>query len=299
MPLLAIGELGYAGYPAGVVLDRPAIDLGDLQLGRVDDYGGQWNITAFTGRGSAPSAVEASQRTAGHGSWIGGRWWAAKPYSIDVAYEGATPEDRFAAEARLLDAAGLEDTDLVVHEEVPRRTSVVLNGEVVIDPVNACAFTAQVPLLAADPFRYALEPYTDDTGLPSQTGGLEWPAAWPAIWDAVTISGVLAVTNDGTQVSYPLVRVYGPLPDFTLSNPDTGDWLTVDLGADGESLADGEWLEVDMARQRVMLLGQSSRRRALRGAFFGLPPGPSAVMFGSSLTNGTAFVEIEGYSAWI
>lgn len=286
------------GYRAGQVLGEWPIDLGELRLDRVDEDGGQWNVTAFTGKGSAPAAVETSPRVNAHGSWVGGRWWAAKPYTIDIAYEGETPRDRWAAEHRLLAAAGVEDTPLVMWEETPRQTLVVLNGEVNIDPVNVYAFTAQVPLLAADPFRYAVEPYTDFTGLPQQTGGLGWPVTFPAHWDAISSSGQLWVSNAGNETSFPVFRAYGPLADFSLSHPASGALLTVDLGADGEELAEGEWLEVDMRRRRVMLLGQSSRRRAVRGDFFGLPPGDSAMLFGSSAFNETAFVTVEGYSTW-
>ena len=96
-----------------------------------------------------------------------------------------------------------------------------------------------------------------------------------------------------------MFRVYGPLDDFTLSLPATGDLIAVDLAADGETLGEGEWIEIDMKRQRVMLLGQASRRRSVRGSFFGLPPGQASVLFGSSAYNETAFAEVTGYSDWI
>ena len=299
-PPLEEGELGYLGYEAGVILGPWPIDLGDLRLDRIDEYGGAWNVTAFTGRGSSSPEIAVSQRPTGHGAWVGDRWWAAKTYTIDGAFEGEGPADRFYAEQRLLGAVPLEGADMILWEETARQTWVIPGGEVVIDAANTYAFTFQIPLLAPDPFRYGLEPFEAWTGLPMQTGGLTWPATWPATWDGVVSSGTLTVENEGNFTSYPTFRVYGPLPDLLLSLPSTGEQLGVDLAADGESLAEGEWLEIDMRRQSVKLMGTASRRRSVRGTFFGLPPGLHGVLFTSTAEfNDTAHAELVGFSTWV
>lgn len=289
---LAPGELGFAGYAAGTVLGVWPIDLDDLRLDRVDDFGGMWNVTEFAGRGSPPTAIDVQQRTRADGAWIGGRYWAAKPYTISGAYEGASELDRFAAEQRLLQTIGVRDVLMTMHEEIDRQTSVVLNGEIAIDAVNPFAFTFQLPLLAPDPFRYGTTLHELSTGLPMQSGGATWPTEWPQAWTGTSSSGTLAVTNAGTQDAYPTFRVFGPLDDFVLSQPETGRALRVDLAASDAELLDGEWLDVDMARQRVMLFGTSSRRYAARGDFFSLPAGQSTVAFSSSTYNATARVEM-------
>lgn len=289
---LAPGELGYAGYPAGTVLGEWPVDLDDLQLDRVDEYGGLWSVTEFGGRGSPPTAIEVTQRVRGHGAWIGGRYWQAKPYTISGAYEGADELARFAAEQRLLQTVGMRDVRMVMHEETDRETTVVLNGELVIDPVNAYAFTFQIELIAADPFRYSTETVELTTGLPLQSGGLTWPAVWPAAWGGTSSSGALVAYNAGTADAYPVVVVHGPLDDFVLSNPETGELLSVDLLGAGVPLLAGEWIEVDMRRERVALLGTATRRFAARGDFFSLPPGNSTVLFGSSSYNATAHADM-------
>lgn len=291
---LAPGEAGFAGYPQGTVLGPWPMTLGSLELDRVDEYGGMWNVTAFSGRGSPPTALEASQRTRADGAWVGGRFWAAKPYTLDIAYEGPDELARFAAEQRLLASATTRDTLLVFHEEEERQTTVVLNGELSIDAINTDAFTAQVPLLAPDPFRYSTTLTALSTGLPAQTGGLDWPAAWPAAWPGMSSSGVLAANNTGTATAWPTVRVFGPVPDFVLSQPETGAVLQVGL-----ALAAGEWVDVDMGRERVMLLGTASRRYAARGNFFGLPPGLSSVAFSSSVYDSAARAELSYRMTWI
>lgn len=290
-PPLAPGELGWAGYPAGVVLDEWPIDIGELRLGRVDEFGGLWNITAFAGHGSAPTDVQATQRTTGHGAWIGDRWYAAKPYTIDVGYEGGARADRDFAEARLLSAVQPDGTAMVVHKETPYRTDVLLNGELSIDPANTYAFTAQIPLLAPDPFRYAVEPFEAFTLLPTQIGGATWPKTWPATWDAVVVGGTMTLVNSGNREAFPTFKAYGPLPDFSLTLVETGERFAVDFADSGGGLDEGEWVEVDMRRRRVMLLGQTSLRRAVTGTFFSIQPGTSTVAFGSTSYNATAFVE--------
>jgi hypothetical protein len=294
---LAPGEVGYAGYEAGTVLGVWPIDLDDLQLDRVDEYGGLWNVTEFQGRGSPPTSIDFTQRTRGHGAWVGGRYWAAKPYTISGAYEGGSELDRFAAEQRLLQTISTRDVLMTMHEEIDRQTTVVLNGEITIDAVNPFAFTFQLPLIAADPFRYSTTLHELSTGLPKQTGGLVFPAVWPAAWTGVSSSGALSVLNDGTMTAYPTIRVFGPLVDFTLSQPETGLVLRVDLSA--YPLLAGEWIDVDMSRERVMLLGTASRRWLARGDFFGLPPGESTVLFGSSTFDSAARIDLSFRTTWI
>lgn len=296
---LAPGELGFAGYPAGTVLGEWPIDLDNLGLDRVDEYGGLWSVTEFAGRGSPPSSVEVTQRVRGHGAWIGGRYWQAKPYTISGAYEGADELARFAAEQRLLQTVGLGDVRMVMHEETDRETTVVLNGELAIDPVNAYAFTFQLELLAPDPFRYATEAVTVSTGLPSQSGGATWPKTWPAVWSGVSATGALLAHNGGTADAYPVFVVYGPLDDIVLSQPATGRVITIDLAAAGQPLLAGEWLEVDMRRERVTLQGTQTRRYAMRGEFFSLPPGDSTVLFSSSTFNPTARAEMTYRSTYL
>ena len=297
-PPLLEGELGYFGYESGVILGPWPIDLGDLRLDRIDEYGGPWNVTAFTGRGSSTPEIAVSQRPTGHGAWVGDRWWAAKTYTIDGAFEGENPADRFYAEQRLIGAVPLEGTDMILWEETPRKTFVIPAGEVVIDAVNQYAFTFQLQVQAPDPFRYSLEPFEAWTGLPQQSGGLTWATTWPAVWDGAQTSGTLSVENEGNFTAYPTYRVYGPLDDLLLSLPTTGEQLGVDLAADGESLSEGEWLEIDMRRQSVKLMGTASRRRSVRGQFFGLPPGLHGVLFTSTTYNPTAHAELVGFSTW-
>lgn len=276
-------------YPAGTVLGPWPMDLGGLGLDQVDGQGGQWSVTEFQGKGGPPQAIEVNQRETGHGAWVGGRFWAAKPYSITGSYTGDSEAQRWAAEQRLLAACPLAGTSLVMQEEVARQTWVIPNGEVAIDPVGVYAFTFQVPLVAPDPFRYGTTERTASTGAPAATGGTPWPLTWPATWTGTATSGVLTLENAGNATAYPTFDVYGPLDDFTLVNQATGQALTVDNPA-GQTVADGEHITVDTARRRILLMGTGSRRSWMHGQWFALPPGVTGIGFYTSAPNATTYV---------
>lgn len=276
--------------------------LGDsgIVLGEVDTEGIDWRWVGDDLWAPSPAPRElVGDRSGGHGTWDGTEFYGPRTHAFRGVATGSH-EALHRAKQRLQAAVSIRPFTLRgVEPGYDRRATVRRGGEVLwteTDPGNA---DWSIALYQPDPFIYAVEPYTAQAGLPLQSGGLSWPTSWSSNWDAIVTSGAMEVTNQGNEMSYPTVRVYGPLPDFTLARPETGEQLTVDLGADGEELADGEWLEVDMRTQTVRLLGQASRRRSLRGDFFGLPPGDSTIMFASSVYNATARAELTGYSTWI
>lgn len=288
--------------PPGTVVGVWPIDLGELPLDQVDEYGGVWNVLEFAGKGSPPTAIDVQQRTNAHGAWIGGRFYAAKPYTISGAYEGGTPADRFAAEQRLLRVAGVDDVTMTMHEEISRQTTVMLNGEIEIDAVNDVAFTFQLPLIAADPFRYAVADSTDAAGAPMVTGSLDWVDVWAAVFDGTSdAAATMTASNVGTREVFPTFRVYGPLTAFALVAPAQGKLLTVDLsvGSGWTLTTVADYVDVDMARQTIIADdGRSSRRAAARGDFFSLPVGDADVIFGSPVAHATSHAVMTYRSVW-
>lgn len=258
------------GYPAGTTLGPWPMTLGTLPLDQTDENGSPWNVTEFTGKGSAPAEVEVTQRQTDHGAWIGNSLWAAKPYSITGAFEGDTELERWEAEQRLLAAVtlGRDTTTLVFHEEVERQTEVTLSGEIEISPVGTYAFTFVVPLVAPDPFRYATTERTPNAALNT---------------------GSLALDNAGTAAAWPVfsITTTTSLPDVKLLRQDTGQQLTVD-NPSGATVNAGETLTVDMRRRRI-LVGSTSRRSWMSGEWFGLPPGVQTTVVPTS-TSGTGNV---------
>lgn len=276
--------------------------LGDsgIVVGATDAYGIRWIYRGDEPWSPSPAPREQTgDRIVGHGTWDATEFYGPAMRALSGIAEGSHAA-LHAAKERLKGAVSVRPFLLrIIEPGFDRWAMVRRGGEVLWTETDPGSADWSISLYQPDPLIYAAEPYQDFTYLPQQSGGLSWPAKFPAVWDAHPSAGELAVFNAGNQPSAPVFRVYGPLSDFTLSVPGTSAMLTVDLAADGESLAEGEWSEVDMRRHRVMLLGQSSRRRAVRGGFFELPPGQSSVLFGSTAVNDTAFVTVEGYSTWI
>ena len=258
------------GYPPFTALGPWPMTLGTLPLDQTDENGSPWNVTEFTGKGSAPAEVEVTQRQTDHGAWIGNSLWAAKPYSITGAFEGDTELERWEAEQRLLAAVALgrDTTTLTFHEEVERQTEVTLSGEIEITPSGTYAFTFVVPLVAPDPFRYSVSQHVISATLNTNT---------------------LALPNAGTAAAWPAFTVTATtaLPDVTLTRDDTEQALTVD-NPSGTTVAVGETLTVDMRRRRVTI-GGTSRRSWMSGEWFGLPPGVQTTVVGTSTAGSGTF----------
>lgn len=286
---LAPGEIGWFGYEAGVDLGPWPMTLGDLTLDQVDEFGSPWNVTEFTGKGSPPAEVQANQREHAHGAWVGNALWAAKPYSITGSYEAGTPQERWAAEQRLLSAVrlGTTTTTLVFHEETERQTEVVLSGEITIDAAGQDGFDFVIPLLAPDPFRYSITEHSVS---------------------ATVNPGNLTLPNAGTETAYPMFSITAGATaqaDVTLTRTDTGQTLTVDNPA-GNTLTSGQTLTIDTRRRRILIGGGLyglglygsglfgiggatlvSRRSWMSGEWLALPPGVTTHVTATSTTSGS------------
>jgi hypothetical protein len=113
--------------------------------------------------------------------------------------------------------------------------------------------TFQIALVAAEPTVYADAEQTADTSaLTTDSGGdLSFPHSFPFSFGGASSGGTVSVTNGGEADSYPTIRVYGPITGASLRNATTGKRLVFTalvLGA-------GDYIEIDMRRERVLLNG--------------------------------------------
>jgi hypothetical protein len=114
------------------------------------------------------------------------------------------------------------------------------------------------------------------------TPQLVFPFTGPWLMGTTTAAATLACTNDGTWQVLPVIRITGPVNDWTLTNPATGSILTWN----GYSIAPAETVTLDMKAKTVLnnATPPVSLATYVGGNFgtFALNPGANALAFWAS-----------------
>lgn len=160
--------------------------------------------------------------------------------------------------------------------------------------------------VAQDPRIYAGALSTDQTGLPTQTGGLTVPFVVPFTVDGVLNGGSLSLLNAGTTDTGLVLRIDGPVADaqVILQRPDGSvQSIRFDL-----TLATGQWLDIDTAARTALLNGLPGANQRGRAVWdidpYPLPGDPSGagatttLRFESSDFNPSALLTAFWRSAW-
>lgn len=242
----------------------------------------------------SPRAVSGENAT-DHGSWDATEFFESRTYALTGYALTEDPAAMTRAKNRLFAACGL---DVLVRTEEPglerqahfRRSGDVLWGRA---GIGACTFS--VPLWAGDPRIYSTDTYNASVAFPTSTGGMSWPAVWPATWDAVTVTGEMSLSNDGTETAWPIYRIDGPVAEPVIVNADTGQSMHFSI-----TLGPGEWLTVDTGSHEVLGNGDpnASRRNVFHGDWFGLAPGSTTVRFNGASGVGST-LSASWRSTWI
>jgi hypothetical protein len=258
-------------YPAGTILGAWPVTLGDLALDRVDEHSVEWTLTSVSGWGAASTSGEVVDRPRRNGAWAPKWTRKAKEYNLALAVDAETPEERWAAEQRLIAAASAEDTTLIFHEEVERRATVRLNGDVQINRTSPYTFDADLSLLALDPLRYTVEPDVY----------------------AIGRDRTVVIDNIGNTDAWPTYRLDGPLSSPTLTDA-TGRFLRLDA-----DLPANAWAVVDTANRQIRMFDDpdAQLRGVLAGNWFPIPQGGTTVRL--TATAGTGRATATTYGTWL
>ena len=107
------------------------------------------------------------------------------------------------------------------------------------------------------------------------------------------------ITNDGTEPTYPVVKVFGATSAFSLVNNETGLLLSYNASLPGASpIAGGDYVEIDMFRGTAYLNGSGANRKSgidlIASDFWPITPKPS----GNSITVLGASADFLWNQAW-
>lgn len=242
--------MGARVFASGVTLDG-------LDLSGVDDDGVEWNVSKLTGwSGSTASTLTVDQKAADHGGWGSPRpRFAYRVLTIEGTFTGSPRAVSLAAD-RLNTAVDLDPVKLVVDEGRRTRWALVQRqDEVLIDDTIETSYSYSVQLAQVDPFKYA-DPVVASTGLPRTSGGLAIPTGVPFSIDSDVASGQVVLTNPGNASGPVMLRIDGPITAPRIVHVGTGKALAFSTAL---TLADGEWLDVDMKNKTALANGTANR----------------------------------------
>ena len=118
------------------------------------------------------------------------------------------------------------------------------------------------------------------------SGGGDVPATIPMALNYGS-GGIAVVTNAGSAVSKPTVRIHGPITNPTLRNNTTANEL-----AFGITLGAGEFLDVDFRRTTVVDQGGRNRYETKHGTWWGIEPGQNTLRLIADSANQEAFATV-------
>jgi phage-related protein len=149
-------------------------------------------------------------------------------------------------------------------------------------------------MVALDP-RKVSTALTGSTGLPVATGG--WSIPWTIPWSipSTVVAGHVSLTNVGNIAGRMLLRIDGPVVAPVVTHVSSGATLTF---ASSMTLAEGEWVDVDMEAKTVLANGTASRNGWVTSrGWFNFDPGVNLIAF-SAATATDALLTVTAYPSY-
>lgn len=286
-------------YVPGMDLGGRRADLGPIPLGQVDEAGVAWRLQELDGWDSAEVRAAVQQREADHGAWFTPGYLGERPITLTGKVEADDLTALDEAKERLLAAVSLSDTLLVVYESIPKQGVVRKSGKPLFRYLSDTVAEYSLLVTAADPRRYSTALRSEQTALPSVSGGLTFPVTFPITWSAVTVSGDIDAHNEGSFPTSPRLAISGPVqaPQILCQRQDG----SVQILAYSQDLASGDQLVIDTAEHTVVINGNASRRRWL-SAPNGWPQISAgenvSFQFRASAYDASALLTVQWRSAW-
>lgn len=156
----------------------------------------------------------------------------------------------------------------------------------------------QIPLVASDPRLYSTT-LTNSSVLaaPAAENGRSYNKVFDISYGLPTPSGILNVVNNGDGESPPVIRIYGPGTNPSLTNVTTEQTLNLTYTL----VTAEEYLELDFFARTITLNGSTNRYSALNFAtseWWYLQPDANEIRLGWSSFTAGAKMEIFYRDAW-
>jgi hypothetical protein len=289
--------------PVVVVLEGAYGTPITFNTAHADPQGVEWWIGDLDGWEFPDVDVSPLARMGRHGVWVPPSWFRARMVTMRgtfVAPDLATAHiagEQLAALAALTTTPGV----LSVYEHNPLRLEVRLAGRVRFDRSRAEGrhVNFEIPLIAADPRRYALAEQSVTFGVnvaPATGHGFTFPLVFDFDFGSEgEITGGTPVQVAGTVETPPTFTFRGPCTGPSITNVTTGKtWRYTG------SLLAGETLVVDIDAATVLLGGTGNRYYLVDPAsdWWMLIPGQNVLTYAAAGA-GTGDVTVKWRPAWL
>lgn len=276
--------------------DEAEVEFGGLSFNTgLDGDGVLWTVGVLDGWGSPAPTGGVQQRSGQHGGTDPRQYLGPRTLMVSGLIRAPTRQLRLEADHRLKAACGLTLFDFTVTETIPLFVRARRQGAVQIRGNTDTLTSWQVELICPDPRIYSTDLRTLVLQPLAASGGLRVPIRVPIQITGTSVSGDGLATNDGTEASWPVVRITGPVTDPSITNVTTGQTVTWN-----GTLAAGEYVVIDMSAQSALLMGQVDYTGRLSpDEFWAVHPGDNLIAFRGSSTGPGTQAEIQFRSAYL
>ncbi|UVX36097.1 MAG: tail protein [Namikivirus ozawa] len=284
------------------------LTLNGFPLYGADSYGCEWHVTFQDVSGlfdGVASTLKTSEKAMTDG-WYGnlprlqGRTITVEGYIIGRCTESCVTS--WNAFKSVLDTGGM----ILIARlgDIGRQVRVWPSGSAPLikwDGVNMLRFS--VGLTSLSPHLYGLDLVSDSTGLPSSSGGMQFPyhfeetgvslSSW--MWSENVISGQVALDNVGTAPSPVMIRIDGPVIDPQVLHAGSGHVMAFDM-----SLGSGHYATINGVTHEILIDGTDpARGRVVRREWSQAEPGMNLWGFNASEYSTAARVTVSFYPAYL
>lgn len=167
--------------------------------------------------------------------------------------------------------------------------------------VNVLRFS--VGLTSLSPYLYGLESVSGVTGLPSSSGGMQFPyhfeeagvslSSW--MWSENVVSGNVALDNVGTGPSPVMIRIDGPVVNPQVVHAVSGHTIAFEA-----SLGTGHYVTMNGVTHEILIDGTDpARGRVKRREWSQAEPGMNVWGFNASEYSAAARMTVSFYPAYV
>lgn len=167
--------------------------------------------------------------------------------------------------------------------------------------VNILRFS--IGLTSLSPYLYGLDSVTGVSGLPSSSGGMQFPyhfeedgvslSSW--MWSETVVSGRVALSNVGTAPSPVMIRIDGPVVNPQVSHVGSGRVMAFDV-----SLGWGHYVTINGVTHEILIDGTDpARGRVVRREWSQAEPGLNVWGFNAGEYSNAARMTVSFYPAYL
>lgn len=169
------------------------------------------------------------------------------------------------------------------------------------DGVNILRFSLGLTSLSS--YLYGLEEVSDVTGLPSSSGGMQFPyhfeeaggslSSW--MWSENVVSGQVALNNVGTAPSPVMIRIDGPVVNPQVSHVGSGHVMAFNM-----RLGSGHYATINGVTHEILIDGTDpARSRVNRREWSQAESGLNVWGFNAGEYSDTARMKVSFYPAYL